>query len=111
MHVNAHYKFIQSNACLLNEIDLLININFKLHMELFMETDNESEQDNLVKQICVPLMDEALAACVITRDGKVAFGFGDNCDFSEDASDAAIILEMIGKLNKLKQKKNNGTKK
>lgn len=70
-----------------------------------METDNESKQDNLVKQICVPLMDEALAACVVTKDGKVAFGFGDSCDFSEDASDAAMILELIGKLNELKQKK------
>jgi len=72
-----------------------------------MGTDNESKQDNLVKQICVPLMDEALAACVITRDGKVAFGFGDNCDFSEDETDTAMILELIGKLNELKQRKSN----
>jgi len=105
VHVNAYYEFVESNACLLNEIHLLIKINFKLYKEFFMETDN------LVKQICVPLMDEALAACVVTRDGKVAFGFGDNCHFSGDASDAAMILELIGKLNELKQKKNKGTKK
>lgn len=75
-----------------------------------METENESKQQNLVRQFCTPLIDEALAICVVTSDGKVAFGFGDNCNFSEDATDAAMILELIGKLNELKQRKSNETK-
>lgn len=70
-----------------------------------METENESTRENLVKQVCTPLMDEALAACIVTRDGKVAFGFGDNCDFSFNATDAAMILELIGKLTELKKQR------
>lgn len=72
-----------------------------------METDHKSTQKNLVSQICAPLMNEALAACVVTRDGKVAFGFGDNCDFSDDATDAAMIIELIGKLSELKKRQSS----
>jgi hypothetical protein len=67
--------------------------------------NDDSKSDNLVKQICSPLMDDALAACVVTSDGKVAFGFGDTCDFSTNASDAAKIIELIGKLTNLKNER------
>ncbi|MCW8107153.1 hypothetical protein OPS25_01375 [Alteromonas ponticola] len=70
-----------------------------------METESESTQENLVRQICTPLVGEALAVCVVTSDGKIAFGFGDKCDFSDDATDAAMIFELIGKLTELKKQR------
>lgn len=67
-----------------------------------MKNDDEQLKENLVSEICSPLISDALAACVVTRDGKVAFGFGDKCEFSTDAADAALILELIGRLTELK---------
>lgn len=67
-----------------------------------MNNDDEQLNENLVSEICSPLISDALAACVVTRDGKVAFGFGDKCEFSTDAADAALILELIGRLTELK---------
>ena len=83
--------------------------SFELEKGPLMDTDNASTQENLVKQICTPLMNEALAACVVTRNGKIAFRFGDSCKFSDDATDAAMILELIAKLNELKDKTINRT--
>ena len=67
-----------------------------------MKNDDEQLKENLVSEICSPLISDALAACVVTRDGKVAFGFCDKCEFSTDAADAALILELIGRLTELK---------
>lgn len=67
-----------------------------------MDNDDEQLKENLVSEICSPLISDALAACVVTRDGKVAFGFGDKCEFSTNAADAALILELIGRLTELK---------
>lgn len=67
-----------------------------------MNNDDEQLKENLVSEFCSPLISDALAACVVTRDGKVAFGFGDKCEFSTDASDAALIFELIGRLTELK---------
>lgn len=67
-----------------------------------MKNDDEQLKENLVSEICSPLISDALAACVVTRDGKVAFGFGDKCEFSTNAADAALILELIGRLTELK---------
>jgi hypothetical protein len=52
-------------------------------------------------------MNDALATCVVTSDGKVAFGFGDTCDFSTNTSDAAKIIELIGKLTDLKNERSH----
>lgn len=70
-----------------------------------MNNDDEQLKENLVSEICTPLMSDALAACVLTSDGKVAFGFGDNCEFSTDAADAALVLELIGRLTELKKRR------
>lgn len=67
-----------------------------------MDNDDEQLKENLVSEICSPLISDALAACVVTRDGKVVFGFGDKCEFSTNAADAALILELIGRLTELK---------
>ena len=67
-----------------------------------MKNDDEQPNQNLISEICSPLVSDALAACVVTRDGKVAFGFGGKCEFSTNAADAALILELIGRLTELK---------
>jgi hypothetical protein len=56
-----------------------------------------STNDNNAK-VCQTLLDDALAACVIGRNGNVSFFYGDEGALTNNVADAAIILEAISNL-------------
>ncbi|MBT3136325.1 hypothetical protein KL866_14705 [Alteromonas sp. ALT199] len=54
--------------------------------------------DDSNAKVCQHLLDDALAACVIGRNGNVCYFYGDDGVLTNNVADAAIILEAIAQL-------------
>ena len=46
------------------------------------------------------LLDDALALAIVTKDGRVFFGYGNEALLTKDAEDSALIISTIASLLK-----------